>query len=296
MPITEFIIMTYLFTEKYFNEVSKNITLRTRGEAPALSDVEVITMEIVGEYLGFGNDKQIWLYFKQHWSHYFPKLGCRTSFIRQSANLMTIKNLLRQHISEELTRDQDLYLFDGFPIPTCHVKRYKRTTTSLSTYGAVGYCAAKDKKYFGFKGHIIITGEGVTKTMDITAANIDERDVLPELTDKLNGDIIADKGLIRTGLSHELKAKGVNLHTPLRSNMQDARPKEFVSQIMNVRRVVETTIGQLVERFKIQSIKAKDLWHFAVKVGRKILAHTVCFAINKAINVDNPLQLERLLA
>jgi len=278
MPIAEFIIMTYLFTEKYFNEVSKNISLRTRGEAPALSDVEVITMEIVGEYLGFGSDKQIWLYFKTHWPHYFPKLGCRTSFIRQSANLMTIKNLLRQHISDELTKDQDLYLFDGFPIPTCHVKRYKRTATSLSTYGAVGYCAAKDRKYFGFKGHIIITGEGVTKAMDITAANIDERDVLPELTDKLNGDIIADKGLIRPSLSHELKAKGVNLHTPLRSNMQDARPKEFVSQIMNVRRVVETTIGQLVERFKIQSIKAKDLWHLAVKVGRKILAHTVCFA------------------
>ena len=65
--------------------------------------------------------------------------------------------------------------------------------------------------------------------------------------------------------------------------------------MMNVRRIVETTISQLVTRFKIQTIRAKDLWHLSVKVGRKILAHTMCFAINKTINTDNPLQLERLI-
>ena len=53
-------------------------------------------------------------------------------------------------------------------------------------------------------------------------------------------------------------------------------------------------IGQLVSRFKIQSIRAKDLWHLSVKVGQKILAHTVWFAINKSINVDDPLQFDRL--
>ena len=109
-------------------------------------------------------------------------------------------------------------------------------------------------------------------------------------------DIIADKGLIRPELSLELQAKGISLHTPLRSNMTDNRPKELVYQMMDIRRLVETTIGQLVARFKIQTIRAKDLWHLSVKVGRKILAHTICFAINKTINADNPLQLELLLA
>lgn len=296
MPIENFIIMTYLFVDKYFKKISQNVTLRTRGEAPALSDVEVITMEIVGEYLGFGSDKQIWSYFKQHWIGHFPKLGCRTSFVRQSANLMTVKHLLQEHISAELTQDKDLFLFDGFPIPICHIKRYKRSKTNLRSCGGVGYCAAKDEKYFGFKGHLLITQEGVTKIMDITPANIDERDILPELANNIFGDIIADKGLIRPSLTEYLVNNGVNLHTPLRSNMHDSRPKELLSQMMNVRRIVETTIGQLVARFKIQSIRAKDLWHLSAKVGRKILAHTICFAINKTINIDNPLQLDRLLA
>jgi hypothetical protein len=132
--------------------------------------------------------------------------------------------------------------------------------------------------------------------MDIAAANIDERDVLPELTKNMTGDIIADKGLIRPVLTDQLKSQGINLHTPLRSNMVDSRPKSLISQMINMRRIVETTIGQLVDRFKIQSIKAKNLWHLSVKIGRKILAHTICFALNKQINPNSPLQLEKLVA
>lgn len=295
MPLEDFIIATYIFVDKYFREVIGGLALRTRGEPPALHDVEVITMEIVGEYMGLGSDKQIWSYFRQHWLEYFPKLGCRTSFIRQSANLITVKHLLQEHISFELTEDKDLFLSDGFPIPVCHIKRYKRSKTDLRIQGAVGYCAAKDEKYFGFKGHILITQEGVTKVIDIAAANIDERDILSELIGNKTGDIIADKGLIRPELSAELKNRGMNLHTPLRSNMPDNRPKESIFQMMNIRRIVETMIGQLVTRFKIQSIKAKDLWHLSAKIGRKILAHTICFAINKTINVDHPLQLDHLV-
>ena len=48
--------------------------LRKRGEKPSLSDSEVLTMEIVGEYLGHGSDKAIWSYFKEHWPHFFPKI------------------------------------------------------------------------------------------------------------------------------------------------------------------------------------------------------------------------------
>jgi hypothetical protein len=77
--------------------------------------------------------------------------------------------------------------------------------------------------------------------------------------------------------------------------MKDQRSKGFVSQIMNIRRKVETVIGQLVERFKIQAIRARDNWHLRAKIGRKILAHTACFFINQSINPDAPLQLENLL-
>jgi hypothetical protein len=65
---------------------------------------------------------------------------------------------------------------------------------------------------------------------------------------------------------------------------------------MNVRRKIETVIGQFVERFRIQSIRAKDMWHFMMKVGRKVFSHSICFLINKSINSQCPLQIEKLLA
>lgn len=73
----------------------------------------------------------------------------------------------------------------------------------------------------------------------------------------------------------QASSEGVDLQTPLRVNMKDERPRWIVKQIVSVRRLVETVIGQLTERFGIECIKAKTLWHFLRKVTRKILAYTL---------------------
>jgi hypothetical protein len=294
MTLEEFIIHTYCFVDDFLH-YSFPLCLRKRGEKPALSDAEILTMEIVGEYLGRGSDKAIWSYFREHWSHFFPKIACRTSFSRQSANLNEVKKKLYEFVSGILSADQDLYLSDGFPIPICHIKRYKRSRTELRCYGSTGYCAAKDEKYFGFKGHLLVTQYGAPVAYELAAANIDERDILPEITQNRKGMILADKGLIRPELKDYLASQNLNLQTPLRKNMQDARPKETISLMMNIRRKIETVIGQLVERFHIQSIKAKDLWHLCSKVTRKILAHSIAFMFNQIQNPDQPLALEFLL-
>lgn len=270
--------------------------LRKRGEKPSLSDSEVLTMEIVGEYLGHGSDKAIWSYFKEHWPHFFPKIGCRTSFSRQSANLNEVKKELCQFVSNFLSADQDLYLSDGFPIPICHIKRYKRSKTELRCHGSTGYCAAKDEHYFGFKGHLLVTQQGAPVAYELAAANVDERDILPEIARHRTGMILADKGLIRPELKEYLARQNLDLQTPLRKNMQDSRPKETVSLMMKIRRKIETVIGQLTQRFNIQSIKAKDLWHLCVKVTRKILAHSVSFMFNQIQNPEKPLSLELLIS
>lgn len=294
MPLEHFIISVYCLVDDFLTE-KQLLNLRKRGEAPALNDSEVITLEIVGEYLGYGSDKAIWAYFKEHWSHFFPRIGCRTSFTRQCANLLGVKNELQKSLSHTLSSDQDLFICDGFPIPVCHIRRYKRSKTALRCEGKTGYCAAKDEHYFGFKGHLLITQHGSVVSYELAAANIDERDIVPEITEKLSGMLLADKGLIRPELTEKLEKQNLDLQTPLRKNMLDLRPKKIVSKMMNIRRKVETVIGQLVERFHIQSIKAKDIWHLRAKVGRKILAHTVCYMLNKAINPDLPLALEYLL-
>ena len=77
--------------------------------------------------------------------------------------------------------------------------------------------------------------------------------------------------------------------------MKDSRSKDFVKNIVSTRRLIETVISQLTDRFKIAKIKAKKLWHFSRKVTRKILAHTVAYAINMKINPLAPLQFDKIL-
>jgi hypothetical protein len=142
--------------------------------------------------------------------------------------------------------------------------------------GGFGYCAAKDKKYFGFKGHAVVNTQGLILNFTFAPANIDERDVLPELVTKYKGMLIADKGLIRPELTELLASQDLNLQTPLRKNMKDLRPKSVVYQMMNVRRLIEMVFGQLTDRFNIQSIRAKDLWHLTAKIVAPLNSRKKC--------------------
>jgi hypothetical protein len=56
---------------------------------------------------------------------------------------------------------------------------------------------------------------------------------------------------------------------------------------MNVRRKIETVIGQLVERFNIQKIRAKDTWHLLSKIRRKICSYTISPFIGGSTVLDN---------
>lgn len=82
MSIDHFIIAVFCLIDDELKKMLEGRKLRGRGPGPALEDCEVITMEIVGEFLGKDGDKAIWEYFKSHWLQFFPKMPDRSSFVR----------------------------------------------------------------------------------------------------------------------------------------------------------------------------------------------------------------------
>lgn len=294
MSIENFIINVFCLIDDELEKMLNSQKLRKRGRCPGLTDSEVITMEIVGEFLGQDCDKGIWLYFKSHWLHFFPKIPDRTNFAKQAANLHVIKHMLQERIAKGLGALSDnLHMIDGLPIPVCKFTRahFSQIFKGDATYG---YCATKQEHYYGFKGHVVINSIGVISTATFAPANSDERDVCPELVENIQGLLLADKGLIRPALQNKLAESGLNLQTPLRDNMKDDRPSSFVRWIVSTRRLVETVIGQLSERFKIEKVRARDKWHQSSRFWRKLLAHTVC--VRLSIDMGNePLQFEHLI-
>lgn len=76
--------------------------------------------------------------------------------------------------------------------------------------------------------------------------------------------------------------------------MIDERPRYWVRALIQTRRLVETIIGQLVERFHLAKIKARDLWHLTSRINRKLLSHTVALWLNR--HSDNPLCFRQLIS
>lgn len=283
MLIEEFIISVYCCVENLFKDLLKGLKLRLRGFPPKFTDIEVITIEIVGEFLRLETDKQIWEYFKRHWNHWFPNLPCRTTFVRQAANLWQVKQMMQRKFAIDLGALEDgLHIIDGFPIPTCHFARARRGSLFKGEAG-YGRCASKNEVYYGFKGHMVITSSGLISSIMITSANIEEHQPVEELLKGMQGIVIGDKGFISNDLKSRLKRLDIQLETPLKKNMKDERSPEFLLKIKGVRRLIETVIGQLDERFNFNVVWARDLWHLLSRLARKTLTHTVGVFFNRKL-------------
>jgi hypothetical protein len=64
MDRDDFIIRVYCLVCEHYQVIQRTYRLRRGGFAPALSDEEVITIEVCGDYLKCGTDKDIFDYFR----------------------------------------------------------------------------------------------------------------------------------------------------------------------------------------------------------------------------------------
>jgi hypothetical protein len=290
MLTEEFIITAYCIIDDLLKTIIKQFTkLRRRGPRPQLSDSELITMEVVGEFLHMDKDKQIHRYFKDHWSKLFPNIPDRTVFVRQSANLWKIKQLIREKVLDQLGVKlcEGIRIIDGFPMPICNFRRahFSKLFNCVASYD---YCASKAQKYYGFKGHLLIDENGTVIDANVTAANIDEREVLFSMTDRMSPLLLGDKGyLLNDTRKAELSEQSIQLETPFRKNMKEHRHPSFLKWMNKTRRLIETVISQLSERFSIEKVRARDLWHLTNRMTRKLLAHNLCQLIARSKGIHN---------
>jgi len=295
LSMPDFIVVVYCLVSDIFTQVVGGQRLRRRGPQPALTDSEVITMEIVGEFLGQDTDKGIWEYFRRHWRAWFPALGSRSQFARQASDLWRIKQLIQQALARALGAfADDIHTVDGHPMRVCVLTRAGRCKR-FRGIATKGYCASKKEFYYGLHGHLLITMNGLITAYTVTGANVDEREAAWDLLDDVVGWLLGDKGYLSAFFAALLREQDVRLDTPVRKNMVDPCPPVARQTMLGVRRCVETVIGQLTDRLHIEKVWARDLWHQTNRIARKLLAHTVGFFLNRQSGRE-PLQFEGLIA
>lgn len=296
MPLNDYIINVFCLIDDLYKELLQTVKIRKSGYAPILTDSELITMLIVGEFLSISDNKKIWLYFKSNYLNYFPHLDIvrYKIFNKQATNLWHIIRIIHNKLLTKIG-SWDLYLADGIPLPICHLARSMRSNLFKDKV-ACHYCAAKKEYYYGFKILLVTTESGIPIDYAIDAANIDERILLTDTAIPINSTIIADKGFISNELELTLKQHAnIKLITPKRRNMLDKISQKFNKLITSVRKRIETTISQLTEIFSINSTKARSFHGLLGRINRKILSYTTALFFNYQLVKEQFTQLELLI-
>jgi hypothetical protein len=295
MDRDDFIITVYCLVCEHYQAIRTRYPVRRGGFAPALSDEEVITMEICGEYLKCATDQDLFDYFQAHYQHFFPQLRDRTLFVRQAANLWQVKAAIQRRLTLVSGQaDDPVQVIDTLPLPVCGITRAPRDRC-FKPEADYGYCAAKDLHYYGFKLGLRIARSGMITYFPLLPARPHDINALDDLVDGFMGLAPADKGFIdavRQALLEE--RRGVLVITPPRQGMAAHYHPRLLKASKRIRKCVETVGSQLTERFAVARIRVRDLWHYQQRLIRKVLAHTVVVFLNLQLG-RSPLDLDDLV-
>jgi hypothetical protein len=294
MTLQDLLLEVFCFVDDQLQALNTG-RLRSRGPQPALADSEVLTIELVGEFWKLSTDQDLFRHFRRYHTAEFPALARvhRTTFTRQAANLWRVKQLLHQRLARHLAGDDPLWLVDSLPIDACQFARatFCRRFAGQADYG---YCHLRKRTFYGFRLHLRTSRDGVILGYQLAAARASEKAVLPELGLPVGSVGIGDRNYWSPDLREQLAAAGVRLLAPYYRKTKDPDPRRS-ARLSAVRYRVETTNGQLAERYAIKRTWAKDLWHLCHRVIRKIPSHTVAVALSLRAG-HQPLQFDALAA
>jgi hypothetical protein len=293
MDTNTFLIEVYCLVDDFMKAFLQGKRLRQRGPKPTLSDSEVLTMEIVGEFLRFDQDKMLFWYFRTHYGEWFPGLRKihRTTFVRQAANLWRIKQKLWEHVLTMIDFDPYISIIDSFPLPICRFARACRCRR-LREVSAYGYDEVAKHTFLGLRAHLRACWPGVIVDHRLAAANIHELTVAEEMLTNVQGYLLGDRNYWSPEIAEKMKTHPLYWVVPFKSSKREKQA--WPRTIKHKRYRIETMIGQFAERFNIKKIWARDTWHLVSRWLRKIVSHTISVFLCQKADLP-PLQFANLV-
>lgn len=298
MDLESFSLAVYCLIDEGLRELTHDPAwrpVRQRGPGPLLADSEVLTMEAVGEFLGLDQDLAIYRYFGREHPDYFPTLVQvhRTTFARQAANLWVVKERLWRVIRDRLPHDPLLSIIDSVPVPVCRSGR-AGSCRRFEDQAAFGYDQGSKAICSGFRVHVRTCWPGVLAEVQVAPANASDLAMAPEVVTCADGVGLGDRNYWSPLLRDELRDEGVDLLAPYRHRSKDPRPA-LSHDLTRLRWRIEPVAAQLVERYHLKRIWARDAWHLTSRMLRKVLSHTIAVCLCQERGYD-PLTLDQLLA
>ena len=136
-------------------------------------------------------------------------------------------------------------------------------------------------------------GPGVIAAASLAPANADEMAVAEaDLADGAAGWLLGDRNYWRPQAAARLRERGLVVIAPYKWASRDPQP--WPQWLTDTRRRIETSIGQLTERFHAKKVRARDEWHLLARWLRKLLSHTLAILLCQQAGLP-PLAFDQLL-
>ncbi len=235
---------------------------------PRLSSSEVMTICVLYHESGYKTFKDY--YIKHVLINFKADFGELVSYNRFVELRQSVAPLLLMFTTICKQSCTGISFIDSTKLSACNVRRQ-------SSHKTFKGCATKGMTsmgwFYGFKLHVVISGQGEIIDFAITAGNIadNNKKILTNFAEKLFGKLVGDKGYI--GSFKYMFKKGVQMIHKIRRNMKNKLVDLFDKILLSKRGIIESVFGILKEQLLLEHTRHRSKLGFLAHISATIIAY-----------------------
>lgn len=238
------------------------------GWNSSLSPSEVMTIIIAFHLSNYRTFKHFYQHIQKYWRDAFPDLVSYPRFVALQPYILIP---LCEYLNSRKGQVTGIAFIDSTPLLVCHNRRIhsNRVFNKLAKRGknSVGW-------FYGFKLHLIVNDCGELLAVKLTAATVDDREPVPDMTQDIFGKLFGDKGYISQKLFDLLFARGLQLITKLKKNMKNKLMPLLDKILLRKRSIIETINDQLKNISQIEHSRHRSVAGFMLNLLGGLIAYT----------------------
>lgn len=278
------------------------------GPQASLSQSEVMTLALFGQWVQFPSERAFYRYAHQHLREAFPLLPNRSQFNRQQRLHRDKITAFALFLVQMLQAQNTAYeVLDSTAAVTRDAKR--RGLGWLAGQADIGW-SNRVGWYEGFHLLLCVTAQGVITGFGFGSASTHDQQMagtlfaarhtpsprLPSAGLPAHGSYVADKGFAGDRPRQQWKQSyQVDLVTPPHQRSKQRWPKALRRWLAGLRQIIETVNDKLLNTFRLARERPHALDGFQARLAAKVALHNFCIWLNLQRD-EAPLAFAELLA
>ena len=322
LDIDTFLVGLYTIVDDLYRERFEAKKPRRRGAKPRLSDSEVLTIAIIGQWFG-SSESAFVRYAHNHWSGYFPELLSQSATNRRARDLAGVLTHMVPLMAAQLQQVLPAYqAIDGVPVPLMRVCRGRRHRLFGDEAG-IGKGGSDRHWYYGCELLLAVTPEGVITGFLAGPAGSEERwladaflcwradqegtpwmkEDVPPSNKRTSANYVGPKG-------HIWPREGVGSHSPVpyiadgnfsgpvwtehwsadygahvitRKCYEGESAEQLKRNLSGLRQIIETVNAHLEGALHLHFPRARSRWGLMTRIVAKLVAFNLGIWLNRLL-------------